>query len=1057
MYGPSNVNSKLPVLVFIHGESYDWGTGNLYDGSILSSFGNVIVVTLNYRLGVFGFLPAIQDGTIRGNYGLMDQVAALHWIQENINEFGGNPSNITIMGHGHGAACVNLLMISPMATDLFNRVILMSGSALAPWAIATDSDIYSRHLAKLLNCPNHDNLIMVNCLRSKTAEEILRVDLKVPQHLSAFGPIVDGIVVMSHPKELVSKSYDYSSSSSSAFSHFYSPMFPTSLPYSLPLSSSASSSSLPTSSSNGFSFDSQGFNSPSTTYDLLFGITRVESPYLFTAHEERHGIDMKRRDRILRTLVRNLFDFHQQVILLTLINEYTDWSRPVEHPINLFDSLVDILGDALVVSPLIQTGDTNARLTMSSYSASQVASSRRHHHPANSMGSSRSPTPGSLPSPSSQSSSSSAAQPSTVNLSGSTGTAKDRPDHHNFGSRTFFYLFSHQSENSGFSPRLGCQHGEELSYIFGAPLANTLLGNPLGIFHTNYTRQEATLAEAVMTYWTNFVKFGDPNIWPNELDSHGDRTKGRFENVFWPQYDTITRKYLLIGMKPKVRDHYHSHRLSYWLHLVPRLQETSFNEEPIYYYKHHLLPDHESPDSYDGIVRQISSRFHPSSPSSPSSNATEVNQSSNSTRGDWKFLSSNKLNDSVKANRESSSKSSNGNFDETTEGKTSPSPSSSSSLSTISNKTQATPIIMEQNNYSTALSVTIAIGCSLLILNMLIFAGVYYQLDKAKSNRSKSSCSHLDSSNDNITCNSANNSNSGHQQHHHHLHHSHPHHPISSSTNSTSLTNVNNSNNNNSTLVDASVNGQQHHPLLHHHHHHHSDYHNKFEEGLTKDETPLLTNRSSYIIQDCGESKPDDELDLTRSTGNTDLGMALDEDKYLQQEQLQQQQDRTYQTHYLTNVNLNDSITDLNRLKSDCAKVLITNYAPRDSTTSNASTISGSGGNTLRRSPKSVLKKSSMEEPVMSVFHYSPSHHHSGCPSSTCCTSECTISTTVPTNPSIQASSIPGYVTLGRQGAHHTYHSQHPSIVYNHRALTQSELMNKGSNLMGRCEEETTA
>jgi len=67
---------------------------------------------------VSGFLPVMVDGAVRGNYGLMDQVAALHWIQENIAEFGGQPNNVTIIGHGYGAACAHLLMISPMARGL---------------------------------------------------------------------------------------------------------------------------------------------------------------------------------------------------------------------------------------------------------------------------------------------------------------------------------------------------------------------------------------------------------------------------------------------------------------------------------------------------------------------------------------------------------------------------------------------------------------------------------------------------------------------------------------------------------------------------------------------------------------------------------------------------------------------------------------------------------------------------------------------------------------------------------------------------------------------------
>ena len=192
-------------MVFIHGESYDWGTGNSFDATTLSSVGNVVIVTLNYRVGLFGFLPASLDGNgLRGNYGLMDQVAALHWIQENIAEFGGDPGNVTLTGHGFGAACVNLLMISPMASSsLFTRVILIKGSALSPWAIARDADFYSRQLAKSLSCPVHDNALLVDCLRSKSMDELLAVDLKAPDQLTAFGPIIDGIVIPSEPRSLV--------------------------------------------------------------------------------------------------------------------------------------------------------------------------------------------------------------------------------------------------------------------------------------------------------------------------------------------------------------------------------------------------------------------------------------------------------------------------------------------------------------------------------------------------------------------------------------------------------------------------------------------------------------------------------------------------------------------------------------------------------------------------------------------------------------------------------------------------------------------------------------
>lgn len=117
IYTPASVArdpTKLPVIMFIHGESYEWNSGNAYDGSVLASYGNVVVVTINYRLGILGFLPAM-DGASRANNGLLDQIAALHWIHENIDVFGGDHRNVTILGHGHGAACVNFLMMSPMA------------------------------------------------------------------------------------------------------------------------------------------------------------------------------------------------------------------------------------------------------------------------------------------------------------------------------------------------------------------------------------------------------------------------------------------------------------------------------------------------------------------------------------------------------------------------------------------------------------------------------------------------------------------------------------------------------------------------------------------------------------------------------------------------------------------------------------------------------------------------------------------------------------------------------------------------------------------------------
>uniref|UniRef100_A0A3B5MT77 Carboxylesterase type B domain-containing protein n=1 Tax=Xiphophorus couchianus TaxID=32473 RepID=A0A3B5MT77_9TELE len=104
-------NGLKPVMVYIHGGSYLEGTGNMIDGSILASYGNVIVITINYRLGVLGFLST-GDQAAKGNYGLLDQIQALRWIKENIHAFKGDPKRVTIFGSGAGASCVSLLCLS---------------------------------------------------------------------------------------------------------------------------------------------------------------------------------------------------------------------------------------------------------------------------------------------------------------------------------------------------------------------------------------------------------------------------------------------------------------------------------------------------------------------------------------------------------------------------------------------------------------------------------------------------------------------------------------------------------------------------------------------------------------------------------------------------------------------------------------------------------------------------------------------------------------------------------------------------------------------------------
>ena len=140
-------SGKRPVMVWIHGGGFYGGSGSQpsYDGANLSRR-SVIVVTLNYRLGVFGFFahPELtRRDHVTGNQGLLDQVAALRWVQRNIAAVGGDPNRVTIMGESAGGESVAVLTTSPLATGLFQRAIAQSGNYGVPLNRAEMSDYAS--------------------------------------------------------------------------------------------------------------------------------------------------------------------------------------------------------------------------------------------------------------------------------------------------------------------------------------------------------------------------------------------------------------------------------------------------------------------------------------------------------------------------------------------------------------------------------------------------------------------------------------------------------------------------------------------------------------------------------------------------------------------------------------------------------------------------------------------------------------------------------------------------------------------------------------------------
>jgi len=138
-------NTKTPVMVWFHGGAHTSGMGHdqIFDGSSLAKKG-VILVSINYRLGPFGFLahPALQQESQHdsaGNYGLLDKIAALQWVRDNIEAFGGDANNVTIFGQSAGSQSVCSLMVSPLAANLFHKVIGQSAACVSPLPVA-DAD-----------------------------------------------------------------------------------------------------------------------------------------------------------------------------------------------------------------------------------------------------------------------------------------------------------------------------------------------------------------------------------------------------------------------------------------------------------------------------------------------------------------------------------------------------------------------------------------------------------------------------------------------------------------------------------------------------------------------------------------------------------------------------------------------------------------------------------------------------------------------------------------------------------------------------------------------------
>ncbi|XP_023613541.1 thyroglobulin [Myotis lucifugus] len=199
VFVPQNVAPNASVLLFFHNMEAGADDGSLaLDGSFLAATGHLIVVTAGYRVGIFGFLSA-GAGAVSGNWGLLDQVAALTWVQTHIAAFGGDPRRVTMAADHGGAdvASIHLLTAGAGGSRLFRRAVLMGGSALSPAAVISPERAQQQAaaLAQEVGCPASPIQEMTSCLRQKPADALNDAQTKLlavsgPFHY--WGPVLDG-------------------------------------------------------------------------------------------------------------------------------------------------------------------------------------------------------------------------------------------------------------------------------------------------------------------------------------------------------------------------------------------------------------------------------------------------------------------------------------------------------------------------------------------------------------------------------------------------------------------------------------------------------------------------------------------------------------------------------------------------------------------------------------------------------------------------------------------------------------------------------------------------
>ncbi|XP_037348881.1 bile salt-activated lipase [Talpa occidentalis] len=449
--GKKEVSRNLPVMIWIFGGAFLIGSGHgpnflknyLYDGEELATRGNVIVVTLNYRVGPLGFLST-GDANLPGNYGLWDQHMAIAWVKRNIAAFGGDPNNITIFGESAGAASVSLQTLSPHNKGLIRRAISQSGVALTPWAIQKEPLTWAKKIAEKVGCPVDDTARMAKCLKV-TDPRAVTMAYKLPLrgmeypivYYLGFLPVVDGDFIPDDPINLFANAadIDYLVGTNDMDGHFFANLDNTAI------------------NNNKVPLSDEYFYKLVSDFTFIKGLRGANATFdLYTESWAQ--------------------DSSQETKKKTMVNLETD------------------------ILFLIPTKIALAQ------------------HKANAK-----------------------------------------------SAKTYSYLFSQPSRMPIYPKWVGADHADDLQYVFGKPFST-----PLG-----YRPQDRTVSKAMIAYWTNFARSGDPNMGGAVVPTH------------WKPYTVENGDYLEINNKidaNSMKQHLRSEFLHYWTltyHALPTVngQETT--------------------------------------------------------------------------------------------------------------------------------------------------------------------------------------------------------------------------------------------------------------------------------------------------------------------------------------------------------------------------------------------------------------------------------------------------------------------------------------------------